>query len=171
METCQKSTALRAKHETIYLCAKPRANISPCFSICISAKLSSGDVHMRFRKREPLFSILLDTGLEMLDSLRERLPDNVGDMKGRVRDTYDTASHRLGRATNALRGEEDSQILGKAVALAIGVGIGVGIGLLIAPASGEKTRVDIADKATHFSDKVRENVGKKPPSATGTHGE
>jgi hypothetical protein len=51
------------------------------------------------------------------------------------------------------------------------VGIGVGIGLLIAPASGEKTRVDIADKATHFSDKVRENVGKKPPSATGTHGE
>jgi hypothetical protein len=84
-----------------------------------------------------------------------------------VRDTYDTASHRLSRATNALRGEEDSQILGKAVALAIGVGIG----LLIAPASGEKTRADIADKATHFSDKVRENVGKKPPSATGTHGE
>ena len=171
METCQKSTALRAKHETIYLCAKPRANISPCFSICISAKLSSGDVHMRFRKREPLFSILLDTGLEMLDSLRERLPDNVGDMKGRVRDAYDTASHRLGRATNALRGEEDSQILGKAVALAIGVGIGVGIGLLIAPASGEKTRADIADKVTDFSDKVRENVGKKSQSATGTHGE
>jgi hypothetical protein len=34
---------------------------------------------MRFRKREPLFGILLDTGLEMLDSLRERLPDNVDD--------------------------------------------------------------------------------------------
>ena len=54
-------------------------------------------------------------------------PTNPGDIKGRVRDTYDTASHRLSRATNALRGEEDSQILGKAVALAIGVGIGVGI--------------------------------------------
>ena len=99
-------------------------------------------------------------------------PTNPGDIKeGRVRDTYDTASHRLSRATNALRGEEDSQILGKAVALAIGVGIGVGIGLLIAPASGEKTRADIADKVTDFSDKVRENVGKKPQSATGTHGE
>jgi hypothetical protein len=49
---------------------------------------------MRFRKREPLFSILVDIGLEMLDSLRERLPDNVDDIKGRVRDTYDTACLR-----------------------------------------------------------------------------
>ena len=38
----------------------------------------------------------------------------------------------------------------KPVALAIGVGIGVGIGLLIAPASGEQTRADIADKVTDF---------------------
>ncbi len=42
-----------------------------------------------------------------------------------------------GLATNALRGDEDSQIVGKAVALAIGVGIGVGVGLLITPVSGE----------------------------------
>ena len=59
--------------------------------------------------------------------------------------------------------------LGKAFAMAIGVGIGIGIGLLIAPASGEQTRADIADRVTDFSDKVREDVGKKPPSATGTH--
>jgi hypothetical protein len=76
-----------------------------------------------------------------------------------VRGTYGTASRRVGRATNALRGQEDSQILGKAFAVAIGVGIGVGIGLLIAPASGEETRADIAGKVTDFSDKVRENVG------------
>jgi len=126
---------------------------------------------MRFRAREPLFSILLDTGLELLDSVRQRLPDNMEDIKGRVRDTYGTASRRVGRASNALRGQEDSQILGKAVALAIGVGIGVGIGLLIAPTSGEQTRADIAEKVTDFSDKIRENVEKKPPSATGTHGE
>ena len=126
---------------------------------------------MRFRKREPLFSILLDIGLEMLDSLRERLPDNVDDIKGRVRDTYDTASHRLGRATNALRGQEDSKILGQAIALALGVGIGVGVGLLIAPASGEETRGNIADKVTDFNDRVRAHAGKKPSSATGTHGE
>ena len=37
---------------------------------------------MRFRRREPLFSILLDTGLDLLDSLRGRLPDNVDDIKG-----------------------------------------------------------------------------------------
>ena len=126
---------------------------------------------MRFRRREPLFSILLDTGLELLDSVRERLPDDMEDIKGRVRDTYGTASRRVGRATNVLRGRDDSQILGKAVALAIGVGIGVGIGLLIAPASGEQTRADIAEKVTDFSDKIRENADKKPPSATGTHGE
>ena len=110
---------------------------------------------MSFRRREPLFSILLDTGLELLDSVRQRLPDNMEDIKGRVRDTYGTASRRVGRATNALRGQEDSQILGKAFTLAIGVGIGVGIGLLIAPASGEKTRADITDKISDLGNKVR----------------
>jgi hypothetical protein len=126
---------------------------------------------MRFRRREPLFSVLLDTGLDMLDSLRERLPDNVDDIKGRVRDTYGTASRRVSRATNVLRGEEDSQILGKALAMAIGVGIGVGIGLLIAPASGEETRADLTDKVSDFGDRVRERTRKTPQGATGTHDE
>src|SRR6266567_8017915 len=87
-------------------CANLAANISPGFCNSILAKISSGDTHMRFRRGEPLFSILLDTGLDMLDSLRERLPDNVDDNKGRVRDTYGTASRRVSRATNVLRGEE-----------------------------------------------------------------
>jgi hypothetical protein len=60
---------------------------------------------MRFKKREPLFSILLDTGLSLFDSLRERLPDNADDIKDRVKDTYDTAFDRVSRATDALRGE------------------------------------------------------------------
>ena len=123
---------------------------------------------MRFKKREPLFNVLLDTGLHLLDSFRERLPDNVDDIKDRVRDTYDTASHRVSRATDALRGEEDSQILGKVGALLIGVGIGVGIGMLIAPASGEEARAEIIDKASDFSDKVRERAEKR--GGTGTHG-
>ena len=124
---------------------------------------------MRFRRREPLFSVLLDTGLQLLDSLRDRLPDNVDDLKERVGDTYDTASDRVSRATAALRGEEDSQMLGKGIALLIGVGIGVGIGILIAPASGEETRDDIANKVSEFSDKVRERAGN-PQVATETHG-
>jgi len=125
---------------------------------------------MRFKKREPFFSFLLDTGLDLLDSLRERLPDDVDDIKGRVRDSYETASHRVSRATDALRGEEDSQMLGKVGALLIGVGIGVGIGILIAPASGEGTRGDIADKVSEFSDKVRERTGN-PQGTTGSHSE
>jgi hypothetical protein len=124
---------------------------------------------MRFRRREPLYSVLIDTGLNLLESLRDRLPDNVDDIKDTARDTYSVASGRVSRATDALRGEEDSQILGKAVALAIGVGIGVGIGLLIAPASGEETRSDIADKVSDIGDKVRERVN--PPRASGTEGE
>ena len=126
---------------------------------------------MRFKKRKALFSVLLDTGINLLDSLRERLPDNADDIKDRVRDTYATATRRVSRATDAIRGEEDSQILGKAVALLIGVGIGVGVGLLIAPASGEETRAEITDKVSDFSDKVREHTSEKPQSATGTHGD
>jgi hypothetical protein len=63
------------------------------------------------------------------------------------------------------------QVIGKVGALLIGVGIGVGIGLLIAPASGEETRADLADKVSDFNGKVRECTGKKPQVATGTHGE
>jgi gas vesicle protein len=103
---------------------------------------------MKPRKRESLFSVLLDTGLQLVDSLRDRLPDNVDDIKGRVRDTYDTASDRASRAADVLRGEGDSHILGRVGVLLIGVGIGVGIGLLIAPASGEETRTKIKDKVS-----------------------
>jgi hypothetical protein len=124
---------------------------------------------MRFKKKELLFGVLLGTGLHLLDSLRERLPHNVDSIKDRVRDTYGTASKRVRRATDALRGEEDSHILGNVGVLVIGVGIGVGIGLLIAPASGEETRADITDKVSDFGDKVRERTGKKPQGATGSH--
>ena len=124
---------------------------------------------MRFRKREPLFSVLLDTGLHLIDSLRDRLPYNMDDINDKVRDTYSIASDRVSRATDALR-EDESHIFGKAVALVIGMGIGIGIGVLIAPARGEETRADIADKVSDFGGKVHEHSGKKPTSATGTHG-
>ena len=75
----------------------------------------------------------------------------------------------MNRTTAALRGEEDSQRLGKDIALLIGVGIGVGIGVLIAPASGDETRDDIANKVSEFSDKLRERAGN-PQDATRTRG-
>jgi hypothetical protein len=123
---------------------------------------------MRSRKREQLLGLLLGTSLYLLDKLRDRLPD---DIKTRARERYETASDRLGRATNVLRGKEESRIFGKVGDLLIGVGVGVGVGLLIAPASGGETRADLADKVSDFGDKVREATGKKLQSATGTYGE
>jgi len=123
---------------------------------------------MRFKRRGQLFSILLETGLNLLDALRERLPDDVDDIKGRVRNTYDTASQRVSRASDALRGEEDSRILGKSVALLVGIGIGVGIGVLIAPASGDETRSVISDKISDFGDRVRQSNASQPRAVTGT---
>lgn len=78
-------------------------------------------------KREYSSTSCSVTGLHLLDSLRERLRDNVHEFKDGVGETYDTASERVSRATAALRGEEDRQLLGKGIALLIGVGIGVGI--------------------------------------------
>jgi gas vesicle protein len=126
---------------------------------------------MKLKKNELLLDVLLSAGLNLLNSLRDQLPDNLDDIKTRVRDTYGTASERVSRARDVLRGEEDSHMLGKVGALLIGVGVGVGVGLLIAPARGEETRADIAEKVSAFGDKVREGTGKKPKSATGTYGE
>ena len=122
---------------------------------------------MKFKKQESLLNVLLGTGLYLIDNLRACLPDNMDSVKSRVRDTYDTAYQRVSRATDALRGEEDSHVFGKLGALLIGVGIGVGVGLLIAPASGEETRADIADKVSDFGEKVRARE-RKPQVATGT---
>jgi YtxH-like protein len=124
---------------------------------------------MRLRKRQSLFNILLDTGLNLIDSLRNRLPDNIDDIRDGVRDTYSTASDRVSRASNALRGEQESHLFGKAVAMVIGVGVGVGIGMLIAPASGEETLEEISDKVSEFKENVRQR--KNPQGATGTEGD
>jgi YtxH-like protein len=132
------------------------------------AILSFGDTVMRFKKREVL-GVLLSTGLNLLDNLRERLPDNLENIKDSARETYETASGRLGRATDVLRGREDSRILSNVGALVIGVGVGVGVGLLIAPASGEETRADIAKKVSDFGKKVPKRE-HKPHDATGTYG-
>jgi hypothetical protein len=123
---------------------------------------------MKFKKRESILGVLLSTGLYLFDTLRGRMPDNVDDIKGRAKETYETASERLGRATDALAGKEDSQMLGKVGALLIGVGIGVGVGLLIATARGEETRANIAKNASDFGEKVRDRE-RKPQVATGTH--
>lgn len=121
---------------------------------------------MRLKRRKPFLSVLIDSGLDVLTSIRQSLPDDMGDLKDTVRDTYGAASERVTRAAGALRGEEDSHIVGTVTALVIGVGIGVGIGLLIAPTSGEETRADLSEMVSGLKDKFSESTWKKPAKST-----
>src|SRR5882724_4894467 len=123
---------------------------------------------MRTRNKA-LTNVLLGAGAYLLESLRERVSDNVEDFRERARETYGVASTRASRAAAALRGE-DSNIWGPAAALLVGVGVGLGVGVLIAPASGEETRRNIADKVTDFGEKVRQRAHEVEMDNTGTYG-
>jgi gas vesicle protein len=92
------------------------------------------------------------------------------DISDRARESYETASRRIGRASDALRGR-DHHALSTTTALLMGVGAGVGIGMLVAPASGEKTRADISEKVKDVRENVRERSSRKPQGASGTYGE
>ncbi|MGH9510579.1 MAG: YtxH domain-containing protein [Terriglobales bacterium] len=135
---------------------------------------------MKSRRENILMNVLLGSGLYLLDSLRDRFADNVDDLRSRAKDNYEdlkskakdgysTASDRVSRASDVLRGE-DSSILGTTASLLIGIGIGVGLGMLLAPASGEETRGTIADRVQDFGGKVRDRFSREEEAATGTYG-
>jgi YtxH-like protein len=119
---------------------------------------------MGSRKDRVLLNLLLGTGVYLLDSWRNRMGGTVEELRSRAQDTYETAADRVSRASDVIRGE-DSHLLGTATAALLGLGIGVGIGLLLAPASGEETRNNIASKARDIRDRVSSREG-----ATGTYG-
>ena len=121
-------------------------------------------------KDKVLWNILLGSGAYLLDSMRDRLSDNYDDVRGRVRDTYSTASSRIGKASDAIRGE-DSHFFGTSAAFLLGIGVGVGVGMLLAPASGSETRNNLAEKVQDFGSRVRSRVTTEPSGATGTYGE
>lgn len=121
-------------------------------------------------KKKTLLNVLLGTGLYLLDPVRDRLAENIEDITGRAKDSYDEASERLGRAGDVLTGHEHRG-LSTAVAILIGVGIGVGVGMLLAPASGEETRSNLAGKVHDFSDRVKSRTTGEPQPASGTYGE
>jgi len=128
---------------------------------------------MSLRKEKTILrNVLLGAGVYLLDSLRDRVADNVkdlsakaregyGDLRDRASDVYSTASERVSRANEALLGE-DHRHMSNAMAALIGIGVGVGIGLLVAPASGEETRSKLAER-------MRSRFSEKEP-ATGTYG-
>jgi hypothetical protein len=113
---------------------------------------------MKLRKENILANVLMGTGLYILDSMRDHLSDSMSDLRQRARDTYDTASERVSRASDVLTGE-DHPGLSTAAAVLIGIGVGVGIGLLFAPASGEETRR-----------KIQNRFSQENEPATGTYG-
>ena len=119
---------------------------------------------MRKVSNKTLFNVLLGTGLYLLDPLRDRLVERIESFGDRARDLYETGSDRakdayeigskrVRHASDALQGE-DNHVWGTVGALLLGVGIGVGVGILIAPASGEETRTNLADKVQDFGGKV-----------------
>ena len=126
---------------------------------------------MRLRKENVLWNVLLGTGVFLLDSLRDRLSEGMGDFTDRARETYGEASRRVSRASDAIRGEDGSGFSSVA-ALLIGVGVGVGVGMLLAPASGEETRSTISNKVQEFGDRMRDKFSseRESSSASGTYG-
>jgi hypothetical protein len=123
---------------------------------------------MKLRKKRILTNVILGAGLYLLDSMRDHLSDGVEELRDRARGTYHTASDRVSRATDVIRGE--GHPVSTATAALIGLGIGVGIGFLLAPASGEETRKNIAGKAGYYGDKVKDRFSKETESASGTYG-
>ena len=107
-------------------------------------------------------------GAYLLYSMRHRLGD-IEDLRDRARESYETASRRIGRASDAFRGK-DHAVVRTATASLMGVGVGVGIGMLLAPASGQKTRADISEKVKDVREKVRDRSSRKPQGASGTYG-
>lgn len=109
-----------------------------------------------------VLKIALGTGLFLLDqpdeakrSARDKISDQVDNLRERAQETYQVAADRVGRAADVLRGEDDHRPLWNAIRLVAGIGIGIGVGLLIAPANGDETRTRLAEKAQEFGDNVR----------------
>lgn len=123
---------------------------------------------MKIRNQNALLKALLGAGLYLLDPVRDHFADRIDDWSDKARDGYDEASERVTRAGRAIRGT-DNHALGTLGAMLIGVGIGVGVGLLFAPASGEETRGNLADRVQDLGGRVRSRVSSETEGATGTY--
>ncbi len=116
---------------------------------------------MRGRRKDALFDVLLGTGLDLLDLVRDRAADHAESVSDATKDVYDTARGRVRNASRAITGEDRSG-LSSAAALVLGVGVGVALGILFAPASGEQIRRKIADRVEEFGGRIRSGVSGEP---------
>ena len=120
--------------------------------------------------------LLMGTGLYLLEQsdsatrrARDRAVDEIEDLRDAAQRGYETAAHRVARASRAIRGD-DSYVVSNVLPFVAGVGIGLGVGLILAPASGEETRSAIADKVHDIGDRVRRQFSTERGDATGTRG-
>jgi gas vesicle protein len=120
---------------------------------------------MKRRKHNFLLNLLLGTGAYLLYSKRHQLGD-IEELRDRAIESYETASRRVGRASDALRGR-DHHAVSTATALLMGVGAGVGIGMLVAPASGQETRAGISEKARESYETASRRIGRASDSLRG----
>jgi hypothetical protein len=107
---------------------------------------------MKIRNRKALLSMLMGTGLYLLDPLRHRIADRLDDLGDRAQDTYDTTADRLSRASRVMRGT-DRRGLSTTAAVLLGIGVGVGVALLFIP-GGSETRSPLPGKVRDFGDRA-----------------
>ena len=121
--------------------------------------------------------VALGTSLFILDqsdrarkSVRERVGDQVDDLRDVAQDTFQAPADRVARAAKAFRTKEDHRAFWNVLGLVAGIGIGVGVGLLVAPANGEETRTKLVEKAQELGGDVRQHFASSNLRATGTGG-
>ena len=108
--------------------------------------------------------VALGTSLFILDqsdrarkSIRERVGDQVDDLRDFAQDSYEVAADRIGRVVGTIRGYDEHRALRNIVRFAVGIGVGIGVGVLVAPANGEETRTKLAEKAQELGANVRQH--------------
>jgi hypothetical protein len=103
-----------------------------------------------------LNNVLLGASLYVLDSVGQRLAENIRKIGRKVRDSdvdlpastsdvHSEVSERFEGDNRTILGNS-RHFLETVGAAIIGVGVGVGIGVILAPASGEETRRNIEER-------------------------
>jgi gas vesicle protein len=109
--------------------------------------------------------VAVGTGLYLLDRsqrfaphMREKLVDQIDDLRDRAKDTYQAATDRVASVTKSLRRSNTGAAGWHVLRFAVGLGVGIGVAVLLAPAKGEQTRARLAGKAQEFSGNVRRRL-------------
>ena len=99
---------------------------------------------------------LMELSEQASANVRDRVSDQLDDVKAEARRTYAAAADRVGETTRSLRGE--NHVVRTTLLFAGGVGAGLALGVMFAPARGEETRQAIAQRFGDIGSRVRDQV-------------